>query len=78
MAAPRPNDREHAEETLRKSAMAEAYFRERVRGHLKTGTWGTVTISAVMEAGYCKEVRLDDSAVVRKLDAERGQKDMPP
>lgn len=67
-------DNEKREETERRIDLAVAFLQEAIAARMSAGTWGKVTIVAVVEAGFVKEVVLDDNTVIRDLPKDRAAK----
>ena len=60
-------------ETERKVELAKEFLERAISQRMAAGSWGKVTVIAIVEAGFCKEVQLDDCTVVRDLPLEKLQ-----
>lgn len=69
---------EKREETERKLDIAITFLQEVIASRMAAGTWGKVSIIATVEAGYIKEVSLDDHTVVRDIPTAKLKKPTPP
>lgn len=73
------DNRIKAKETERKVEIASEFLIQAVTRRMKSGSWGRIEIIAVIEAGFVKEVQLDDRTVVRDLPEEKiNQQSLPP
>ncbi len=54
-------------ETERKLELALGFLSQAITERLSAKTWGRITVVAIIEAGFIKEVQLEDSTIIRDL-----------
>lgn len=64
-------EHDRLQETKRKMELALAYLQEAIMNRAHAKTWGRISVIAVVEGGYIKEIHLDDNTVVRDLPTEK-------
>lgn len=72
------SNEEKRAETERKLEIAVTFLQEVIASRMAAGTWGKVTIVAIVEGGYIKEVALDDHTVVRDIPTVKLKNPPPP
>jgi hypothetical protein len=61
------SDKERREDTERKLDIATTFLAEAIEARLRAGTWGKITVVAIVEGGFVKEVILSDDTIVRDI-----------